>query len=186
MSLRWNGFCWFGQIKGVLIMEMISVHNSRFCAQPHSKERAFTSCAVALENPQTYTSSFHQITFYNLFNRGCLACWKKVEDYQNLCYSSKHWITARIHKSLNYFFPYLTWWSVLASTSCQTERRFCALQSLNHYDCDDFLCNPAIFTIRIILSSLPLINRSQIKSDLIYTIQARNNHFQLHLWIFIP
>lgn len=49
-------------------MEMISVHNSRFCAQPHSKERAFTSCAVALENPQTYTSSFHQITLTIIFS----------------------------------------------------------------------------------------------------------------------
>ena len=50
MSLRWAGFCWWGQIKAALIMEMISA--------PH---------VVIL---QLSSNNF----LHNLFNHVCLAC----------------------------------------------------------------------------------------------------------------
>lgn len=69
MSMRWNGFCWCCQIKGALIMEMISVHNSGFWVLEKAHSHPVpayeqTWCSPTDVRQQFSSNNFH----HNLFN----------------------------------------------------------------------------------------------------------------------
>lgn len=85
----------------------------------------------------------------------------KAEDYCGHCYRSEHGIPGKTHKAQMTFS--ISEVRISASSSRRQNR---LLQTLNRRYCDDFLFNPAIFTIRIILAS-PSWKRVQ-NQNLIY------------------
>lgn len=162
-------FCWFGQIKRVLII--ISVPNSASVQGERSGCVWMSRLVLQLESDWFYQKRFNP----NLFN---------------LCALHVEWslrINVAIVTALNMEsllkctkLKWLFSISEVRISASSSRRQNHVLQSLTHCYCDDFLFNPAIFKIRIILSS-PSWKRVQ---NLIY-FTDRNNHTQ-HLLDLSP